>query len=280
MSEAHKVRLLLRKFGLRPSKRLGQNFLHDLRSLRRVVEVAELGSDEAVLEVGAGIGNLTMALAGKAKKVWAVEIDRRFEGLLQQAVVEAPNVQLIFGDVLEIDLEQLTRGTPFKVVSNIPYQITSVLLRRLLEMRHPPIRIVFTVQEQVADRIIAPPGELSLLAVSVLAYGTPTKLDRIPADLFYPVPQVDSAILRIDIHEAALLSPDNVPEFFRIVKAGFEQRRKQLQNSLAKGLGSEKEQVAGWLRATGISPRARAQELSFDDWMQLVEVIRASVPGR
>ena len=279
MSDSQKIQSLLRQYRLRPSKRLGQNYLHDVRSIQKVVEAAELKREEHVLEVGSGIGNLTLELAKEAAKVWAVEIDGRFRQLLQDTLANAPNVELIIGDALTIELEGLAGGSPFKVAGNIPYQITSALLRRFLELERPPQRIVFAVQEEVADRIVAPPGELSLLAVSVLAYGVPAKLDRIPATHFYPVPQVDSAILRIDIHESPVIPWSEVSDFFRLVKAGFSQRRKQLQNSLAGGLALEKGMVVEWLAKAAISPQARAQELSLEDWKQLVGIMRASSPN-
>lgn len=276
MSNAQEVRSLLRRFGLRPYKRLGQNYLHDAQSLQQVVRAADLAPDDRVLEVGAGIANLTLALAKVAAKVWAVEVDRRFLPLLQEALLHVPNVELIMGDALALNYNHLIQGDPFVVVGNIPYQISSALLRQFLEMQRPPQRIVFTVQEEVADRIVAPPGKLSLLAVSVLAYGDPRKLDKIPAESFYPVPAVDSAVLRIDIHDKPSIGPGEVADFFRIVKAGFGQRRKQLRNSLAGGLQAEKIESEGWLESAGIPAEARPQELSLKEWIRLVGVIRSA----
>ncbi len=269
-SRAEPIAQLLRRYGLRPDKRLGQNFLVDTAALGRVVRAAELRPDETVLEIGAGLGTLTARLSASAKRVIAVEVDRRLIPVLEQEVGGCPNVEIVQGDALQIDLEAVTRGEAYVVVANIPYLITSALIRRLLEAGHPPGRLVLTLQAEVGERIVAGPGEMSLLALSVQVYGAPRLAARIPAGAFYPAPEVESVVLRIDRHPQALMPPDRVVAFFRLARAGFGQKRKMLRNAAAGGLAVEPSVVAGWMQAAGLPATARAQELSLEDWNRLL----------
>jgi 16S rRNA (adenine1518-N6/adenine1519-N6)-dimethyltransferase len=263
---------LLRRHGIRPSKRLGQHFMLAAGAISKVVEAAELGGDETVLEIGAGIGVLTHRLAQAAKRVVAVEIDSRLLPALNEVVGTLPGVVIVHGDILQQDLESLVGEGPYCVVANIPYNITSILIRRLLEAASSPYRIVLTVQREVAERIVAPPGQMSLLALSVALYGTPRIMGRIQAGSFYPPPKVDSAVLRVDLHAQALMPMATIPTFFRIARAGFQQKRKQLRNALSSGLQVPPQQVVLWLEEAGLSPQSRAQELGLDDWARLVDV--------
>jgi 16S rRNA (adenine1518-N6/adenine1519-N6)-dimethyltransferase len=263
---------LLRRHGIRPSKRLGQHFMLAAGAISKVVEAAELGGDETVLEIGAGIGVLTHRLAQAAKRVVAVEIDSRLLPALNEVVGTLPGVVIVHGDILQQDLESLVGEGPYCVVANIPYNITSILIRRLLEAASSPYRIVLTVQREVAERIVAPPGQMSLLALSVALYGTPRIMGRIQSGSFYPPPKVDSAVLRVDLHAQALMPIATIPTFFRIARAGFQQKRKQLRNALSSGLQVPPQQVVLWLEEAGLSPQSRAQELGLDDWARLVDV--------
>jgi 16S rRNA (adenine1518-N6/adenine1519-N6)-dimethyltransferase len=262
---------LLRRYGIRPSKRLGQHFMLAPGALSKVVEAADLSGDETVLEVGAGVGALTMSLAQTAKRVIAVEIDARLMPALNEVVGDHPGVMVVQGDILEQDLETLVGDGPYCVVANIPYNITSMLIRRLLEAPKSPQRLVLTVQREVAERIVATPGQMSLLALSVQLYGAARIMARIPAGSFFPQPKVDSAVLRVDLHAEALLSVESIPIFFRLARSGFQQKRKQLRNALSSGLGVSAQQVSALLEKAEIPSRARAQELSLDDWARLVE---------
>ena len=237
----------------------------------KVVESADLRGEETVLEIGAGIGSLTLCLAGAARRVIAVEIDRNLLPLLREVVGSHPGITLVHGDILEQDLNALVGEGAYCVVANIPYNITSLLIRRLLEAPRSPERIVLTVQREVAERIVAAPGRMSLLALSVRLYGSPRIMARIPAGAFYPSPKVDSAILRVDLHPEPKAPADLIPILFKIARAGFQQRRKQLRNALSSGLPISAEQVASWLGDVGIDPRARAQELSLDEWVLLAQ---------
>ena len=188
---------ILRQYGLKPDKRLGQNFLVDPSALQRIVETAEIRSQDAILEIGPGLGSLTRYLASVAKKVVAVELDADLISPLRDILASYSNVTIIQGDILEMDPGQLMDQSSYLVVANIPYYITSAVIRHLLEAEVQPRRVVLTVQREVAERICALPGKISLLSLSVQVYGDPVVAGRIPAGSFYPPPQVDSAIVRI-----------------------------------------------------------------------------------
>ena len=269
------IKALLRELGLRPRKGLGQNFLVDPHVLLRLLAVAEIGSQDLVLEVGAGLGTLTQALAEQARRVVAVEVDQRLVDVLRQRLAAFSNVEIVRGDILTLDITRLlreepTRDTPpYKVVANIPYHITSAVLRHVLETVAGPQLIVLMVQREVAQRIVAKEGQMSLLAVSVRFYGQPSVVGRVSARAFYPVPKVNSAILRIIPHDELMLGGDDIAPFFKVVRAGFGQRRKQLRNALAHGLAMPVDCVTRALVAAGIQPQRRAQTLSVDEWVKL-----------
>ena len=227
---------LLRRHGLRPRKSLGQNFLIDEGALARIAAAAALTADDAVLEIGPGLGSLTRHLAVAARQVVAVEIDQTLLPVLAEVVAGHPNVRVVHADVLTVDPAELSEGQRYKVVANIPYYITSAVIRHLLEARVRPDVIVLTVQREVAERICAAPGDLSILAVSVQAYARAELVARIPAGAFYPRPDVDSAVVRLTALPEPAFGSLDADRFFRVVKAGFGQKRKQLRNSLSQGL--------------------------------------------
>ncbi len=268
------VRELLRRYDLQPARGLGQHFLLDEGTLTRIASAAQLTPDEAVLEIGAGLGNLTRILAARAGRVVAVEVDRRLLPILEQELAACPTVRLVEGDILALDPAELMGGQPYKVVANLPYGITSAVLRHLLEARVPPQRMVVTVQEEVAERIVARDGRMSLLAVSVHFYGRPQLLFRLPPGSFYPPPEVTSAVLCVDRHAQPPVAVRDVEAYFRLVRAGFSQPRKQLRNSLAAGLGLAPARVAAALQEAGLDPRQRAERLSLEDWARLWAVLR------
>jgi len=265
------VPALLRKYGLKPDKRLGQVFLVEPIALQRVVEAAEILTGDSVLEIGAGLGSLTRYLAAAASKVVAVEVDERIMPALQEILTPFTNISLVYGDILELDPAELMGQAGYLVVANIPYYITSVIMRHLLETRLRPQRIVLTVQREVAGRICAQPGEMNLLALSVQVYGKPRISAYIPAGSFYPLPKVDSAIVRVDIYPTPVIPYTQLDLFFRLAKAGFSQKRKTLRNALVGGLAWKTEQVEQLLQAASIDPRRRAETLSLEEWQRLVE---------
>ncbi len=269
------IKPLLRQFNLRPKKSLGQNFLVDEHALSNIVQVAEIAPDEVVLEIGPGLGSLTRHLADAARHVIAVEIDHTLIPPLRSAVAGRSNVSIIEGDILNLDPTSLlsdyltTALAHYKVVANIPYYITSAIIRHLLETEVKPRAIVLTIQLAVAQRIIAQPDDMNLLAVSVQFYGVPRIAQRIPAGAFYPVPDVDSAVVRIDLPDQPHVSVKNAEVFFKVAKAGFGQKRKQLHNSLAAGLPVRHERIMQALTEAGIDPKRRAETLTLEEGRRL-----------
>jgi 16S rRNA (adenine1518-N6/adenine1519-N6)-dimethyltransferase len=263
---------LLRQHGLRPDKSLGQNFLIDPAALMRVAEAAEVSHTDTVLEIGPGLGSLTRYLALEAKRVVAVELDAELFPALEEVLAPYPNVTIVQGDILKVNPDELMPESGYLVVANIPYYITSAVIRHLLEATLHPRRLVLTLQKEVAQRITASPGDLSLLALSVQVYGEPKVVAQIPAGAFYPAPKVDSAVVRVDLYpEPRILAP-LLDSFFRLAKAGFSQKRKTLRNALSAGLALPKEKVAELLASAGIDPMRRAETLSLSEWEKLTEV--------
>jgi 16S rRNA (adenine1518-N6/adenine1519-N6)-dimethyltransferase len=265
---------LLKRHGVKPYKGLGQNFLQDPLALEEIVSAAQIQPTETVLEIGPGLGSLTRYLAVSAREVVAVELDRNLLPLLKAILGPYPNIRLIHGDILKLSPKDLIAEKDYLVVANIPYYITSAVIRHLLETELKPHRIVLTVQKEVAERICARPGDMSLLALSVQVYGNPRIAARIPANAFFPEPKVDSAVLCVDIYSAPLIQPELMDTFFRLIKAGFSQKRKTLRNSLSSGLHISPMAAADLLTRAGIDPQRRAETLSIEEWQVLSNIIK------
>jgi 16S rRNA (adenine1518-N6/adenine1519-N6)-dimethyltransferase len=263
---------LLKRYGLTAKKSLGQNFLVDEHALCKVVESADVSREDFVLEVGAGLGSLTRHLADTADQVIAVELDKRFMEPLHEVLHSFPNCRVIQGDILKLNSSDLISAPDYLVVANIPYYITSAVIRHLLEAPNKPRRVVLTIQKEVAQRICAEPGEMSLLALGVQVYGKPWVAARIAAGSFFPVPDVDSAVVRIDLYTEPLIPAAQLEQFFRLAKSGFSQKRKTLRNSLSGGLGWSPVETESLLRSAGIDPQRRAETLSIDEWGKIVQV--------
>jgi 16S rRNA (adenine1518-N6/adenine1519-N6)-dimethyltransferase len=272
------VRELLDKYGLRLHKGLGQHFLTDPNILRKIVEAAELTPETVVLEIGPGLGTLTRWLTQAAGRVVAVELDEAMVQALRSELGHVPNLQVVHGDILQLDPPALVHNpqspnlqspSDYVVVANLPYYITSAALRHVLEAAPPPHRLVLTVQREVAARIVAGPGAMSLLAVSVQFYGRPRLVAKIPAGAFIPPPKVDSAVVRIDTYPSPPVQVSDTENFFRVVRAGFGQKRKQLRNALAGGLGLSSSEANAALARAGVEPSRRAETLSLEEWAAL-----------
>jgi len=272
LTSVRELRNLLYAHNMRPNKAFGQNFLIDRSILMKIVAAAEIDADDEILEVGAGTGVLTRELAQQARRVVAVELERDMLALLAKTTSYFPNVELIARNLLFLNPVEIFGQAPYKLVANLPYYITAPTFRHFLESANPPRVLVVMVQQEVAQRIIAQPGDLSLLAISVQFYGQPRIVARVPASSFYPAPKVDSAILRVDVHADAPLTAVERESFFRLVQAGFSERRKQLHNSLTHGLHYKNEIIRAWLAEAGIEASRRAETLSIAEWLQLWRV--------
>jgi 16S rRNA (adenine1518-N6/adenine1519-N6)-dimethyltransferase len=274
------TRKLLRKFDLRAKKGLGQHFLIDDNVLEAILTAAELSPTDTVIEVGPGLGLMTAELARRAGWVIAIELDNRLADILKKTLSH-DNIVILNEDVLGTDPATLLQGRapgfppalrPYKVVANLPYYITSPVLRHFLEASVKPEVMVVMVQKEVAKAIVAEAGQRSVLSISVQFYGKPSIVTLVPAGAFYPAPEVDSAIVKIDVYRQPPVAVDNVEGFFKLVRAGFTAARKQVANSLSQGLGLPKSDVLDLLEKTGIDPQRRAETFTLEEWARLWRV--------
>lgn len=249
-----------------PRKSLGQHWLFDSKSLGTICDEAEVSPSDTILEIGPGLGPLTVELTARAKQVIAVELDDRLARELP-ARVPAHNLTVVHGDILQFDLGQLPAG--YKVVANVPYYVTSLIVRMLLESPTPPDLAVLLVQKEVAERLAAEPGDMSVLAVSAQLYAEVNLGPVITADKFDPPPKVDSQVVTLRRHARPLFADLDKKAFFRVVKAGFGEKRKTLRNSLSGGLAITKEESEKLLGKAGIDPATRAEALSLEQWHDL-----------
>jgi 16S rRNA (adenine1518-N6/adenine1519-N6)-dimethyltransferase len=267
---------VLKRFHLRADKSLGQNFLQDHAALETIARAADIHKEDVVLEIGPGLGSLTRFLSVSAREVIAVELDEDILPALKAVLTPYPNVRVVHGDILELRISTIVNQSDYLVVANIPYYITSAVIRHLLESEVKPRRAVLTVQKEVAERICAQAGDLSLLALSVQVYGKPSIAARIPASAFHPAPKVDSAALRVDVYDEPLIPRKSLKMFFRLIKAGFSQKRKTLRNSLSAGLHIKPQEAERLLTSADVDFMRRAETLSMDEWKRLVELWDAS----
>lgn len=263
------VSAVLKRFGLKADKSLGQNFLQDASALECIAKAAEIQPEDTVLEIGPGLGSLTRYLAASAREVVAVELDGRLIRPLEEVLAPHRNVRVTQGNILDISPGDLIAQPNYLVAANIPYYITSAIIRHLLESKNKPRRIVLTIQREVAERICAKPGDLSLLALSVQVYGNPRVVASIPAGAFFPAPNVDSAVLVVEIYPTPHIEESLLDTFFKLIKAGFAQKRKTLRNSLSAGLRKSTTEIVELLKRANIDPMRRAETLNLDEWRVL-----------
>ena len=272
-------KLLLESYELFPKKSLGQNFMHDPQALDKIVDSADLTADDAVVEVGAGTGSLTAKLAQHSREVFAIEVDQRLQPILEDRFEDAANVYLIFDDALKTDINTLLGNQAYIVVANVPYYISSAILWHFLEADLPPQRMVLTMQYEVAERIVASDGVMNLLSVALQYYGVPRIVSKLSPAVFWPRPKIQSAILRIETHKKAPVVVPSTEAFFRVAKAGFSMKRKQLKNALSGGLGIKSARASELLRASSIDPQRRAETLTLPEWARLTRAIHQSDAG-
>jgi len=269
------IKNLLEKRGIKPSKKLGQNFLVSKSVLERILRAANLKKTDIILEIGPGIGTLTRELAKRVKKVIAVEKDKKMIEILKETLKEFENIEIVEGDILKLENGSMVKwfnGLSYKIVANLPYYITSPLIRKFLESKNPPSQMILMVQKEVAQRICAPPKKMNVLALSVQFYSKPEIISFVSKKSFWPCPKVDSAILKLKVkRQKAKVNKDL---FFKIVKAGFSHPRKQLVNNLSFELKLEKEKIKSWLLKNKINPTQRAQTLQLNDWLKLAKTFK------
>ncbi|HEY6736904.1 MAG TPA: 16S rRNA (adenine(1518)-N(6)/adenine(1519)-N(6))-dimethyltransferase RsmA [Candidatus Saccharimonadia bacterium] len=271
LSRVEDVRTALRLAGIKPNKGLGQHFLVDRGSLEAIMAAAEPGPGDTILEIGPGLGVMTAPLTQAAARVVAVETDPVLAGLLRR---DAPaNLRVVEQDILKYDLSELPAG--YKVIANIPYYLTSKIFRLLIESPNPPAIMSLLIQKEVAERIVAGPGRLSILALSVQYYGRPEITAMVERHKFWPPPEVDSAVLKVTLTGPAF--PADPDQLFRLIKAGFGEKRKQLKNSLAGGLNLSPELVTGLLSQAQLASTARAQELDLPAWERLYRAVQSTI---
>lgn len=253
-----------------PKKSLGQHWLHDRLVLEHIADCAEVTAEDTVLEIGPGLGTLTSELLRRAGKVTAVEFD---PDLARKLPGQFPgkNLEVINHDILTFDLSTLPAG--YKVVANVPYYITSKIVQHLMTSSNKPSVAVLLVQKEVAERIAARPGDMSILAVSAQIYAEASLGDIVPAELFTPPPKVDSQVIVLKTRSAPFITPEEEKPFFRIVKAGFSAKRKKLRSSLSGGLAISKPDAEILLERANISPDARAEDLSLEQWLALMRAL-------
>ena len=306
LSSAENIKNILQKFNAKPKKGLGQNFLIDKNILQKIVESSNIKPDDVILEVGPGLGVLTQELAKKAKRVIAVEKDKTMCEILKENLKDFSaqggpasgwkNIEIINDDILKISniqylisnkntenlnfknsIENWELGiSNYKVVANIPYYLTSQLIRKFLEEKIQPQEIILMIQKEVAQRICAKVPDMNLLAVSVQFYAKPEIIFNVSKNSFWPIPKIDSAIIKITPRSQTSREaggPTSPDLFFRIVKAGFSQPRKQLGGNLSKILKIKKEEVTEWLTKNNLSPIQRAETLSIQDWKNLATTL-------
>jgi len=278
------TRRLLRRFDLQARKGLGQHFLIDEDVLKLIASSAGLAPTDVIMEIGPGLGVLTRELAGQGGWVVAIELDDKLAAILKQSLASFGNVTIINEDVLQVDPATLlqeqearfpagiSRPFSYKVVANLPYYITSPVLRHFLEASLKPQVMVVMVQKEVAGAIVAGPGRMSMLSVSVQFYGEPAIVSYVPARCFYPEPEVDSAILKIRLYSQPPVEVADREGFFKLVRAGFSAPRKQMANSLAQGLELSKAEVLSLLGKADILTQRRAEALTLDEWAKLWRV--------
>lgn len=288
------IKKLLNKYNLFPSKKFGQNFLVDKEILFKIINDSDLKPADIILEIGSGIGNLTQELAKRAGKVVAIEKDPRMVEISKKTLKNYKNIEIIQGDILKLEIPKLFKNLKlkiknYKIVANLPYYIVSPVIRRFLETEKKPKEMILMVQKEVAQRICSQPPDMNILAVSVQFYAEPKIISFVSKKSFWPQPKVDSAILKIVPHRfCVFVSRQLCERFFKIVKAGFSQPRKQILNNLsrlnfaeqnlrgqAKNPKANRLKVKEWLLKNNIQPSQRAETLSLEDWISLTKTFNS-----
>jgi len=274
MSKLDQLKTLLQAKGLWAKKKLGQNFLVDENALDQIIEAADLYDGDHVVEVGPGTGFLTEKLIQDAGQVTSIELDPDMVGLLQSQFGFTENLKIIHEDILKFPVEDLKlKSHDYKVVANIPYYITSPLIRHFLQAKQPPKLMILLVQKEVAEKICSLRGR-SFITMETAVFGSAQYVATVPADSFYPAPKVDSAILKITVYPEPLVPLDQLKDFLRLIKFGYSQKRKKLSNSLGAGLHKKPPEIRDLLHQADIDPSVRAEDLEMEQWRRMFEIFK------
>lgn len=261
------IKNICQMYNIVPTKSKGQNFLFDQNVVEKIIQSANLTKNDTVLEIGPGLGVLTDYLIKESGQVVAVELDKKLINFLHKKYQQADNLEIIEGDILKLAVSSLKLKTPYKIVANLPYNITSNFIRNFLETDSPPTEIIIMIQKEVAKRIIAKKGEMSLLSLSVQFYAEPKILFEVSRNSFWPSPKVDSAVINLKLKDK--IPFDDPKLFFKVAKIGFSAKRKQLHNNLANGLHLKSDEIKTILKKNGLNEKIRAQDLAMEDWIRL-----------
>lgn len=274
MNKLDELKSLLQQNNLWAKKSLGQNFLVDENALNTIIESAELKPTDQIIEVGPGTGFLTEKLIKKAQSVTAIEYDADMVNVLNKKFKKAENLEIIHSDILKINLSAIRDqwSGAYKVVANIPYYITSPLLKFFLQAEKQPELMVLLVQKEVAEKVCGLTSK-SLITIETQLFGQPEIIDIVPAKSFHPAPKVESAILKINVHNQPLIKASELKAFLRIVKFGFSQKRKKLSNTLSAGLHMKPAEIKSILEKADIDPDLRAEHLEIEDWKNILKVL-------
>jgi 16S rRNA (adenine1518-N6/adenine1519-N6)-dimethyltransferase len=260
----------MRNWGVRPARSKGQNFLLDREVVARITDAAGATHGQHLLEIGPGLGILTQELLARGANVTAIEIDDTLAPRLRDHFLHEPRFQLIHGDATAVGPEAVyAAGQVYRIVANLPYSVATLIIRRWLESTRPPEELVVMVQREVAERMTAGTGELSLLSLAIRLYTEPEYLFTVPKEAFYPVPKVASAVVRLRVRSDQVLTASQRESLFKLATLAFQQRRKTLSNSLSRGTRIDKDTLAGVLADMGVDGSLRPQALAFDDWIKL-----------
>lgn len=281
-SLAAETRSILQAYGLQPRKALGQNFLADRDVLEDIVRAAGVGAGDAVIEVGPGVGTLTAALLESGAEVTAVELDERLAAVVRSRLVENVRLRVVEANILHVDMATILPASGrYNVVANIPYYITAPIIRLFLEEETPPDVMVLMVQREVAERLAAAPGRLSILGVMAQYYAQVEIVQIVPASAFVPPPEVDSAVVRLRPYRTTLLPREDADRFFALVKAGFGEKRKQIHNALVRGLAHiPAADIDAALADAHIDRVRRAETVSLEEWGALYGALEPRLPSR
>jgi 16S rRNA (adenine1518-N6/adenine1519-N6)-dimethyltransferase len=272
LTDQKNLQSLFRKHNLWPNKNLSQNFLIDKNVLAEVIKAADIQKDEKIIEVGAGAGVLSQELANLAKQVIAVEYDEKILPLLKNILEKYKNIEIVTGDIMQINLSELlarlSNPKEYQIVANLPYHLTSHFIKKFLEADQPPTKMTLLLQREVAERICAKPGQMSVLSVSVQVLAEPKLCAYVPKTAFWPQPKVDSAIINIKRRIKPLIAPSENHYFFSVIKAAFAARRKTLVNAISANFREKPNKIKGIIKKMQLPPLVRAQELSLDQWIE------------